>query len=187
VLSCCCAHADVPAHGSMKDVMVGMELLIGALQEWQNHSASDREQTSLAPHQQPLAALSARWRRLELSSWMLTVSRALDRVNRGAYVHWFHLMAVCFPSTSSAPCIADVLPVIEQFLQSSPLGQFESRLGLLTQCAMHCDLLVLSGKPEFTELAVCLKNVHSYYAQHLPAVNSAMQHALDHVKKEMKV
>lgn len=173
-------------HGSLKDAMIGMELLMANVNEWQKHSASEREKTSLAQHQPPLAALAARWRNLELSSWSLTMTKALEKVKSCAYVHWFHLMSVCFPSNGTTPQIVACLPVVEQFFQSSSLGQFEARLDLLKLCCKHCSVLVACGH-NFTELATCLQNVHSYYAQHLPAVKQALETALESIRKEMKV
>lgn len=177
----------MPVHGSLKDAMIGVELLIANVDEWQRHSASVKEHTSLAQSQQPLAALTARWRSLELSSWSLTMEKALQKVKSSAFVHWFHLMSVCFPSNGTTPQVSAALPVIEQFFQSSSLGQFEARLDLLKLCFTHCSVLVASGSRSFTEFATCLQNVHSYYAQHLPAVKQALEHALGSIRKEMKV
>lgn len=174
-------------HGSLKDAMIGVELLMANVDEWQRHSASVRERTSLAECQQPLAALTARWRNLELSSWSLTMKKALQKVKSSACVHWFHLMSVCFPSNGTTPQISAALPVIEQFFQSSSLGQFEARLDLLQLCFTHSSVLVAAGHHSFADLATCLQNVHSYYAQHLPAVRQALERALESIRKEMKV
>jgi midasin (ATPase involved in ribosome maturation) len=179
--------SGMSVHGSLKDAMVGVELLMANVNEWQKHSASVKEHTSLAQHQAPLAALAARWRNLELSSWSQTMTTSLDKVKSSAYVHWFHLMSVCFPSNGTTPQISAALPLIEQFFQSSSLGQFEARLDLLKLCCQHCTVLVACGQHSFTELATCLQNVHSYYAQHLPAVKQALEGALRNIRKEMKV
>lgn len=167
--------------------MIGVELLVANVDEWQKRSASVKEQTSLAQHQGPLAALAARWRSLELKSWSANMSKALERIESGAYVHWFHLMSVCFPSNGSTPEISNTLPVIEQFLQSSSMGQFEARLALLKLCCKHCSVLVASGQRRFAELATFLQNVHSYYAQHVPAVQQILEGTLGTIRKEMKV
>jgi hypothetical protein len=177
------AHTDAP----LKDTMVGVELLVARLQIWQDHNASEREGTSLASHQAPLAALSARWRRLELCSWSVHISKVLEREERGAWVHWFHLYGLLFGSPQSPPEPATVLPVIEQFVQTSPVGQFMSRLGLLTLCAAHCFVNAAIGRRGYKELGYCLSNMAAYYAQHAKAVHAAMEENLSPVRKELKV
>ena len=177
-------HCDAP----LKDAMAGVELLVVRVQEWQSHSASEREKTSLAQHQPPLAALCARWRKFELASWTLLVERAAEHERRCAWVHWFHLVGLIFvDGNSTAASVADVLPVVEQYLQSSPVGQFEARLQLLGLCAAHCALLAHTRRPSFAELQRCLENVAAYYSLHLPAVQEVLQKGLEPVLKEMKV
>eukprot|EP00892_Ulva_mutabilis_P006641 jgi/Ulvmu1/4349/UM002_0073.1 len=177
----------MPSIAPLKDAMVGVELLVTRVQEWQNHNASVSEQTTLADHQVPLAALCARWRQMELASWSLLVDQAVERERRGAWVHWFHLVGLIFAQSKGvAPETTEVLAVVEQYLQSSPLGQFETRIQLLGLCAAHCAVLVHTGQPAFAVLQCCLQNVAAYYALHLPAVRAAVQKGLEPVLKEMK-
>lgn len=172
----------------LKDAMVGVELLVTKVQEWQTHNASVRENTSLGQHQAPLAELCARWRKMELASWSLMVERVSEIERRGAWVHWFHLVGIIFVDTKdAAPQAEEILPLVEQYLQSSPVGQFEARLQLLGLCAAHCSVLVQTGQPDFVQLQRCLENVAAYYALHLPGVRQALQKGLEPVLKEMKV
>lgn len=177
-------HCSAP----LKDAMVGVELLVTKVQEWQSHNASVREKTSLGQHQAPLAELCARWRKIELASWSFMVERACEHERRGAWVHWFHLVGIIFVDTKgAAPQAEEILAVVEQYLQSSPVGQFEARLQLLGLCAAHCSVLVHTGQPDFAQLQRCLENVAAYYALHLPGVRQALQKGLEPVMKEMKV
>lgn len=178
----------MPCIAPLKDAMVGVELLVTRVQDWQSHNASVREQTSLAEHQAPLAALCTRWRKMELASWSLLVEQALDRERHRARVHWFHLVGLILSDhKGAAPEVTEVLAVVEQYLQSASVGQYETRLHLLGLCAAHCAVLTCTGRPSYAPLQRCLENVAAYYAIHLPAVREALQSGLEPVMKEMNV
>lgn len=61
--------------------MTGAEQLLSKAQLWQQTAASH---VSLGPQLTPLAALTQRWRRLELLSWQQVLTHAQERHAAGA-------------------------------------------------------------------------------------------------------
>lgn len=170
--------------------MVGLDLLLARLNDWQEHSASEREGTSFAAAIPAVAGLAARWRRLQLAGWARVIDAALDAERERAAEHWHHLFALV--SGASASKISLVLPVVEEFLQSSSIVQFTPRLELLTMLRDHC---LLAGRDASTQeqarthrrLGVSLGNVVAYYAQHSETVQKELKQALAPVRKELAV
>eukprot|EP00198_Chlamydomonas_reinhardtii_P014222 XP_001703559.1 predicted protein [Chlamydomonas reinhardtii] len=88
----------LPLTSPLKAALTGLELLLSRAQVWEETAA---QFVSLKAQLGPLAALAARWRRLELSSWKSLLRRA--------------------------------------FIQTSTLGEFRARLGLMAAFAGHVE------------------------------------------------
>ena len=167
---------------------MGLDLLLARLNDWQEHSASEREDTSFAAALPALAGLAARWRRLQLAGWARVIDAALAAERERAAEHWHHLFAL----VSGTPNAGQALPVAEEFLQSSSLVQFSPRLELLTVLRDHC-LLAARGActseqaRALQRLGISLGNVVAFYAQHAEAVRKELKSALAPVRKELAV
>lgn len=170
---------------------MGLDLLLARLQHWQDFVASESEDTSFAPLITPLAGLAARWRRLQLAGWTRTIDSVLQDEWKRAAQHWHHLHTLLVGSSESK-ALADVLPVVEEFLQSSTLGQFDARLDLLAVFGGHCGALAAAeggggGGGGWRALEVGLGNIAAYYAQHQAAVQAELNKALAPTRKELRV
>ena len=60
--------------------MTGVELLVDRAQLWEQSAA---KMVSIASQLAAVEALARRWRKIELSSWQLLLSQALDRHAKG--------------------------------------------------------------------------------------------------------
>eukprot|EP00887_Chlorella_sp_A99_P000601 scaffold17.g601.t1 len=171
--------------------------LLELLQEWPEHplllqlaAIADRlvslplwEETaakhvSLAPQLGQLGALAARWRRLELLGWRALLDRARAHVAGQATQAWFHLYRILVEGDSPP---AEVAQAVEQFVQGSPLGEYEARLDLLAAFQLQLDAMAsataTAGPPgagqgelaaratRWRRLSPVLFNVRRYYAQ----------------------
>ena len=110
--------------------MVGVELLLAKLQEWEGFAA---RHVSLRAYYLVLAQLAVRWRRLELNSWPVVLRQKFERYEDSAFRWWFRLYENIFSPLLSGqmPPLSELLVVLHHFLSSSPMGEYESRLKLL--------------------------------------------------------
>lgn len=168
--------------------MVGVDLLLARLNHWESHVASASEDTSFSAELAPISALAARWRRLQLAGWARVIDGALAADRAAVFGQWHRLFGVFF---GGAPP-ENVLPVLEEFLQSATLGQFAARLDLLAVFRGHCGILG-AGDPEnadvsgWRRLEVAVGNVLAYYGQHRDAVQNELKRVLSPIQKELKV
>lgn len=174
--------------------MLGVDLLLARLTTWQDFSASERESTSLAALLPPLAALAARWRRLQLAGWRQLLDKALAAEAARACELWHTSYLLLFADGQPPPALASVLPAFEDFLTSASLGQFSTRLELLQTFAGHCQLWAAKQSRDapwaaqaWQLLSVALANLAAYFGQHTDGVQAALQDALSGTRKELQV
>lgn len=211
----------------------------------------------------PLAALAARWRRLELSSWKSLLRRVAHKHAAGAYRSWFHLHRLLAPTAlhpapaqegdeagaaapaedaaaalaasgvpvllglegvpsiinadaegaaasaaaaaaSAAAAAGPVAPLtpeqevtyrrvaatLEAFIQTSTLGEFRARLGLMAAFAGHVEVRRRApggGGPLAAPVAAALGNLVRYYGQFAPTVDAALTAGMAPLEKDLQV
>ncbi|KIJ64401.1 hypothetical protein HYDPIDRAFT_132220 [Hydnomerulius pinastri MD-312] len=118
-----------------------LEQLLMQTEDWEMYANRDN---SLRIHQHTLTSLIVEWRRLELSCWKaLLESQNLSFID-GVAEYWFRLYEVLIRGPLSAvdessdgntgglPAYLKQLPsLLDDFMRSSSLGQFQARLDLL--------------------------------------------------------
>jgi midasin (ATPase involved in ribosome maturation) len=172
--------------------MVGVDLLLARLNNWQHHIASASEGTSFEDITAPIAGIAARWRRLQLAGWARVIDSALENDRARAFESWYHLYSIFF-GASTLDNAARLLPVVEEFLQSATIGQFEARLELLAVFGGHCGIIAAVEGNEPAEgrrwrtLEVSVGNMIAYYSQHVAAVSKELKRAVAPVQKELRV
>lgn len=134
-------------HSPLAKILSALESLLGNIDDWEMYA---HKGNSLRAHQQVLIGLVVHWRRLELTCWRgLLASQAIG-FESSASDWWFRLydasirgiLSVIDDSADSEDrdaAIADFLdkliPLLDDFLTSSPLGLFTPRLRLVD--SMH--------------------------------------------------
>lgn len=118
-----------------------MEQLLVQMEDWEMYANRDN---SLKEHQDGLTTLIVGWRRLELSCWKSLLESQSQAFIGDVAEFWFRLYEVLIRGPLNAVeegAIGDIgslhgylrqlPPLLDQFIQSSSLGQFQVRLDLL--------------------------------------------------------
>eukprot|EP00884_Botryococcus_braunii_P010665 jgi/Botrbrau1/195/Bobra.0022s0175.1 len=179
-------------HTPLKAALTGLELLLARSQLWQETAPASLK---LTEHLSRVTQLAARWRRAELASWRTLLAASARHHAAGAHRMFFHLRRLLLvpPEAGSGSGtasdgrieeggtagIADVAIAIEQFLQTSTLGEFERRLNMVW--SFRCQAAV--DKSLRAEAGPLLANAHAFYSQYLPAVTTKLTDGLAPVEK----
>ncbi|KAG6872267.1 hypothetical protein C0995_011404, partial [Termitomyces sp. Mi166 len=130
---------DLDLHSPVAKVLSALEQLLLQTEDWEMYA--NRENT-LKANQQALIGLIVEWRRLELSCWQGLLESQSRTFAEGADEWWFRL----YDATIRGPldscnreggshCVEQYLetliPLLDDFIRTSPLGQFHVRMRLL--------------------------------------------------------
>ena len=185
----------LPANGPLKAALTGIELLLARSQPWEEGAANH---VSLASLLAPCARLAQRWRALELAAWPRALVASARQAAASANNTWFPLfrLLTAQPPAEEAACrtwIRGVAAAIEEYVISSPLGEFERRLALLWSfyALMRVDGASQRGGAPHShaasaQLAALLFNTHRYYAQFAPSVRAALAAACAPVAAKLR-
>ncbi|MCO5578538.1 hypothetical protein L7F22_032381 [Adiantum nelumboides] len=169
-------------------LLSALEQLLLHTEDWQAFASS---QTSLVDQRSLVSGLIIEWRRLELSSWAKLLQRHHDEViDADGEKYWFHL----FEAAIRAPCqgtaaedeehIAKLVALLDEYVRTANLGQWQARLDLLASFARYARLL----STQFVQLdpiAKVLFNVVAFYGQHSEGVQAHLDRRRAVIEKEI--
>lgn len=169
-------------------IVLGLENVLRKADEW--HRLFATPMTRLDREIMEVSKLVARWRRIEVQSWpLLLQSRVIACGNRGC--RWVFLLydAILHEGIQSVDanpdCIKDVVGALDQFLRSSPCGEFEVRLDMVFSLGRHI-LSLGTCKAENTEkLGRCLLGLSEYYRLFLNGVRRDIDDKKSIIDKEL--
>ncbi|TFK40741.1 midasin nuclear AAA ATPase [Crucibulum laeve] len=134
-------------HSPIAKVLSALEQLLVQTEDWEMYS--NRENT-LKSHQQALIVLIVEWRRLELSCWQSLLESQASSFSEGVAEWWFRLYDAIVRGPLSAAeqddvgidsaltqYLTDLVPLLDDFITSSPLGQFHARMRLLSSFEVY--------------------------------------------------
>lgn len=160
----------------LSNVVVGLEHVLRKVDEWRKLFATsdNRMEDEVAE----MSQVVLKWRRLEMKSWNhLLESRAelaADRANK-----WFFFLfdAVIIEATSSDFCqnsvtLKSVTAVVDQFLRSSPTGEFNRRLDMIRSLSQHlCSVDHAETSECVYPLGFILRGIVRYYSLYCSPVS----------------
>jgi midasin len=168
----------LPITSPLPHVLASLERLLLQTDDWEMYA---NRNNTLAQFRQNLIELIVDWRRLELACWRsLLETESLNFVS-GVADWWFQLYEVLIRGSYAAAeqSLSDdstfsqymdsVVPLVDQFIRTSPLGQFPARIQLLHDFEHH--LLILSKQGEvsrhvdFERTARILHHTRNLYHQ----------------------
>ena len=170
---------DFPIQSPLKKLLTGLELLLAKAQLWEETAA---RHVSLESGLRDVAALASRWRKLELDSWRGLLARTSAQVSECSFESWFHLYGILFDGNSS---VQETAAVIGDYLQTSPLGEYAARLSIISGFQGQIEALGPKDKDP-KDLLHILQNIHKYYRQFLPAVESTIKSKLAQHEKDLE-
>ena len=174
----CDTVLTLPLTNPLPRVLASVERLLLQTDDWEMYA--NRENT-LVQFRQRLTQLIVDWRRLELACWKsLLETERLDFVS-GVADWWFQLYetlvrgsyAAAEQSLSGDPAfpqyLDNVVPLVDQFMHTAPLGQFQTRIELLHDFEHHLRILSqqdeVSRHVEFERVARILHHTRNHYCQ----------------------
>lgn len=173
----------LPLTDPLSRVLASLERLLLQTDDWEMYA--NRENT-LAQFRQNLTDLIVDWRRLELACWKSLLET--ERVNfvSGVADWWFQLYETLIRGSYAAgeqsllddstflQYMDSVVPLIDQFIHTSPLGQFQARIQLLHDFEHHLRILSqqddVSRHVDFERVARILHHTQNHYHQFSAAV-----------------
>ncbi|XP_065840955.1 midasin-like isoform X3 [Oscarella lobularis] len=164
---------------SIMKFLTGLELLLEKSQAWEMYS---ERRFHLSREIQSVMQVVVQWRKLELSRWPQLVEALKKRYAERASTWWYHLRTfVTSAATGDHQQIDNLVSAVQHFLESSSVGEFQFRLGLVY--AYHCELIVLKASPAAQGV---LYHLHRYYEQFREAISSHICVKKKPIEKEIK-
>ena len=168
----------LPLTNPLPRVLASLERLLLQTDDWEMYS--NRENT-LAQFRQNLTELIVDWRRLELACWKSLLETERLNFVSGVADWWFQLYETLVRGSYAAAeqslsedsafsqYLDSVVPLIDQFMHTSPLGQFPVRIQLLHDFEHHLRVLSqqdeVSGHVDFNRVARILHHTRNHYRQ----------------------
>jgi len=168
----------LPLTNPLPRVLASLERLLLQTDDWEMYA--NRENT-LAQFRQNLTELIVDWRRLELACWKSLLETERLNFVSGVADWWFQLYETLVRGSYAAAeqslsddsafsqYLDSVVPLIDQFMHSSPLGQFPARIQLLHGFEHHLRVLSrqdeVSRHVDFNRVARILHHTRNHYCQ----------------------
>ncbi|RDB14764.1 Midasin [Hypsizygus marmoreus] len=187
-------------HSPVAKILSALEQLLLQTEDWEIYA--NRENT-LKLNQQSLIELIVEWRRLELACWQVLLESQSTTFEQGVSEWWFRL----YDATLRGPLDArdreengslegleqyldSLIPLLDDFIRTSPLGEFHARMGLLQsfEAYIHHLSSCKSGY-EWTTLnriRRILNSTGGYYALFSQKISSHLSEQRTILEKEIR-
>lgn len=168
----------LPITNPLPRVLASLERLLLQTDDWEMYA---NRQNTLTQFRQHLTDLIVDWRRLELTCWKSLLETERHNFVSGVADWWFQLYETLVHGSYAAAeqsllehsafsqYMDSVMPLIDQFMHASPLGQFQARIQLLHDFEHHLLILSrqdeVSGNADFERMARILHHTRNHYRQ----------------------
>ncbi|KAL4259301.1 Midasin, partial [Pleurotus pulmonarius] len=181
-------------------ILSALEQLLIQSEDWEAYASRD---TSLKTHQQAITALVVEWRRMELASWQALLEAEAAASSKSSAVWWFRLYNALIRGTDdiatrvTSECeeplltyLRDLIPLLEDFLRSAPLGQFQSRMQLLRGFRTLASQLASASdethQAAFERVSRILYHVENYFGLYAQSLGDGIVSQRANLEKEIK-
>ncbi|GAC77348.1 translation initiation factor 2C [Moesziomyces antarcticus T-34] len=181
----CDAVLRLEAASPVAKMLSALEQLLTHTEDWEGFAS---QQTSLQSNRERISAQIIEWRRLELSCWAELLKTQARNFQEELGGWWFRVYEIVIRGTRAASAdgpdafkshVEQLIDAVDQFVRSSPLGQFEGRLSLLESFAHFVERLVRLAPPKqsrgLKEVGVVLKNVTTFFRQFDERISNTLQ------------
>lgn len=194
----CEAMLDLRLSSPIAKILSTLEQLLLHSEDWEQFA--NRENT-LKNQQQALVSQIVEWRRLELSSWLGILETQSHSFLSGMSEWWFRLYEVIVRGAMNAKDGDDtamdateyfdsLVPMLDDFMLSSPLGQYSTRLELLRSMEQFVSKAYRnrsdSHRATLSRVQVILHSTRHYFAQQESKLNTKLSEQRATVEKEIK-
>ncbi len=181
----CTQILNLSVQSPIAKVLVILEKLLLQTDDWEMYA---NRQNNLQNHRQSLTELIISWRRLELSSWRGLLRTETIAFEEGVSDWWFRLYDATVRgvleivehnrSDGLGDYLDNLVPLLDSYLKSSPLGQFSRRLDLLRSFGLFLRHLSLTKSEQAREslrrVQRIVQSTQAYYSQFLSPITSSL-------------
>ena len=190
ILRICIELLAYPNIESLAKIINKTEQLHSYVHEWQVIASRQYAVTNLYDN---LTNLIISWRRIELGTWARLLDMEDEACRIDARSWWF----IAYEVIVSAPLsivasdgdlhkhVCELLATLENFLQTTAIGQYSHRLLLINQFKHHMKFM-LEDEPLLQPVYTALANFVSFYSKYEPYVQDNIQKGRQTLEKEMK-
>lgn len=158
----------------LSTVVLGLESILRRVDEWRKLFASAANK--MDDEVLKLSKVVARWRHIEMDSWKLLLQNRIERCASQAN-KWFFLLFDALINEAASPmfrgsadALGGVISVTDQFLRSSPVGEFPRRLGMVRSLSKHAFSICSQKDRSPSSLGLALRGIARYYSLYEHAV-----------------
>ena len=177
---------EFPVNSPLMKFITGLEILMKNTTEWESYACSA---VSLKEHLEVIAKLIARWRKIELASWPQILSTKQEIFERKASKLWFNLYQAVLSgySQDSGEDLTILVSTLTDFVQSSNIGEFETRMKLLKAFA---NQVIEEQKLNFASqngniISSIIVNIYNYFNQFWPAYIEKFKFERNRIQKDI--
>jgi len=173
----CLSILEVDSRSPVAKILTLVEQLLIQSEDWEMYSNRDN---SIKTHQEELIRLIVAWRRLELSCWQTLLDSQAVNFTTEVSQWWFRLYDAVIRGTATAvdqdpegethsidQYLKSLIPLIDDFITASPLGQFHARLKLVHSFEKYVVAIVPFKSPlhrlAFQRVGRVLCSTRRYY------------------------
>jgi midasin len=166
----CDLFLQVDLYSPVAKILSMLEQLLLQTEDWEIYANRDN---TLKIQRQAMVNLVVEWRQLELSSWQGLLQSQAKSFADGALQWWFRLYDAIIRGILDASAhesrngidstnsfLDELIPLLDDFMCTSPLGQFHTRLVLLRSFRDYAHLLAESH-PNASALKRVFRVLHS--------------------------
>lgn len=176
-------------------VLNALEQLLVQSQDWEMYA---NRSNSLKTHQQQLTTLIVDWRRLELSCWQTLLDSQALTFARSVSEWWFRLYDACVRGALDAAdseeslteFLVKLLPLLDEFIKTSTLGQYSARLRLLRAFEAFCGELSTTKagmeRAALLRVRTVLRVTHAYYSLSVARAQKSLEEQRRPLEKEVR-
>ncbi|CDU22202.1 related to MDN1-Huge dynein-related AAA-type ATPase (midasin) [Sporisorium scitamineum] len=181
----CDAVLRLDAASPVAKMLSALEQLLTHTEDWEGFASS---QTSIQANRERISTQIIEWRRLELSCWAELLNTQARAFQDELGEWWFRVYEILIRGTRAASAdgseafkehVEQLVDAVDQFVRSSPLGQFEARLSLLESYARFIERLVRLAPPKesrgLKEAGMVLQNVTTFFRQFDERISGTLQ------------
>ncbi|KAL4625562.1 hypothetical protein ACB092_05G035400 [Castanea dentata] len=167
---------NIPFSTPLAKALSGLQFLLHRVQALHENGSK----FSLADQLEPILDLMSSWKKLEFGSWPALLDEVQDQYEINAAKLWCPLYTILQPRDSVDTVGYDLSTIqsLEEFINTSSIGEFRKRLQLLFAFLGHFETgrcLNIYSSPSDMENLKILYNVFGFYVQFLPII-------LEHIK-----
>jgi midasin len=178
-------------------ILTSLEQLLLQSEDWEMYA---NRHNSLRTYREDLTKTIVDWRRLELSCWSTLLQVQLRVFEDQAAEWWPNLYNVCVrgalavavdtEAASLDKYLDDLVPLVDNLLASSPLGQLARRLEMVQAFAHLLDGLISSRSERegdiLRRVGNILRTTGDYYRQFTPAIATSFNQQRAALEKDIR-